>query len=85
MNEFREATEARWRLRSVEGRTGGQLDQEYDAIYENIRRLATTVERQMDKAIEEDWRLSAGTSIAINLLVLALVATVAVVALRKRG
>ena len=72
-------------MRNDEGRTGGALDQQYDEIYRRIRKLAATVERQMDEAIEGDWRLSAGTSIAINVLVLVVVAFVVILALRKRA
>ena len=79
-------TRRRWELRDAEGVIGGELDQQYDAIYMSILSLCGDVTAEMDVAISRDRRLSAGISIAINFGVLLLLASIAgVVMWKQRG
>ena len=72
-------------MRSSSGRTGGDLDQEYDAVYRSILQLSLDVLEGVEALMAEKWRRSARLSIAVNFLAVAALAVPAVLVLRARG
>ena len=76
LDAFAETTHRRWEVRGAEGMTGGELDQQYDAIYMSILGLCNDVTAEMEVAISRDWHLSAGISIGINVGVLLILTSI---------
>lgn len=85
LREFEDITDRRWSLRESSGRTGGDLDQEYDAVYRSILQLSLDVLEGVEALMAEKWRRSARLSIAVNFLAVAALAVPAVLVLRARG
>jgi serine/threonine protein kinase len=68
---FMGVTGERWRDKDV-GRIGGELDQEYDAIYLRIQALCSEITGDLDQANAAEWEQAAGAAIAVNAAFLAL-------------
>jgi len=77
-----EVTRQRWERREDEGRIGGVLDQQYDAIYEDILAGCSRVVKEMSVSSSADFRRAAQSAGAVNALVLVLLIAGAGVALR---
>ena len=75
-------TRQRWDKRDDEGRIGGELDQQYDAIYGDILDSCSRVVREMSVSSGDDFRRAAQSAGAVNALVLLLLMGGAGVALR---
>jgi len=85
LGKFRALTEERWTRRATGGETGGQMDQDYDDFYREILELCERLRSDMQEADLTDWRLSARTSILLNVFVLLLFAGAATIVLRRRS
>lgn len=82
--DFDDLTRERRRRGADGGQTGGELDQQYDAIYLAIQDACHRIRRAVDQADFKDWRRSASMSIRIHALVLVIFAALVLIFLRKR-
>ncbi|HEX6885918.1 MAG TPA: serine/threonine-protein kinase [Planctomycetota bacterium] len=62
---FLQVTNERWKDKDA-GRIGGELDQEYDAIYLRIQGLCDEIRGDLDEANAHEWERAAGAAIAVN-------------------
>jgi len=62
---FLNVTNERWRDKDA-GRIGGELDQEYDAIYLRIQALCDEIGGELDQDNAHEWQRAAGAAIAVN-------------------
>jgi len=66
LDHFLAATMERWDTIDDEGRIGGELDQQYDAIYKSIQAVCSQIVSELNKNNSRDWQRAAQAAIAVN-------------------
>lgn len=66
IEHMRVVTMERWNAKDDAGRIGGALDQQYDAIYKDIRTLCSQLVTSLNESSARDWKRAAESSIAVN-------------------
>jgi len=82
IEHFIDVTNERWKDKDGLGRIGGDLDQEYDAIYKEIQTECGDVVTDLGESSARDWRVAAQAALAVNGAVVVLLAAASTVALR---
>jgi serine/threonine protein kinase len=88
IDHFLAVTMERWRTKDDAGRIGGKLDQQYDAIYEEILAVCSQIASELNESSSGEWKRAAQAAIAVNGAVILLLVAASGVTLRfwiKRG
>jgi serine/threonine protein kinase len=72
LNKLIAISQERWEKRADEGRIGGDLDQEFDAVFESIQARSADLMHHVEDEAAAGWRRSAQAGVAVNLLAMLL-------------
>ncbi len=82
IDHFLAVTMERWHTKEGAGRIGGELDQQYDAIYKVMLAICGQIVSELTASTSDEWKRAAEAAIAVNAAVIFVLVAAAGVALR---